>query len=139
MSTFRLLPALAALLLASGCTTLRYDDAPDPTTSSARTLAAAPATVCAAVLATADSMQLRLDAQTRTERGCVLDISRRPPWWLPGDDGERLRVSVAPQGEGSELLVFARRVAPGQVWLHSAAEQLLQASAERALAKRPGI
>lgn len=134
----RSIPAVAACaLLAAGCTTMTYDDLPGPTSSTSRTVAAAPAAVCDAVVATAADIKLTVDSRRERAGGCTLEVSRRPPNWLPGDDGERLLVQVDGDPAGARVTANARRVAPGQVWIDSVAGPLLDGAARRSVRGTP--
>lgn len=134
---YLLLPLTGSLLLLAGCSAMRYDQLPGPTHDTTRMLAAVPGKVCDAVAATAGEMKLYIDDRSDTPNGCMLELSRRPPAWLPGDDGERLRIHVTPAADGSRLIASSRRVAPGQVWIESVTGPLLAAVERRTVGAAP--
>lgn len=130
--------ATICCLLMAGCASLSYDQLPGPTHTQKTTLPAPAQRVCAAVPAAAAEAGLRAASAQTTPGGCIVDVRRDSPWWLPGDDGERLRVEVmagaasASGDDSSDVTVTSKRVAPGQIWLDRSDQALLSRLAAKA-------
>ena len=119
--TLKTLLVAAAMALQVGCSSLTYEQIPGPPQEARQELAASTRRACEVLPEAAASLSLIVETMVPGADGCMADLRRDAPWWLPGDDGVRLRVRVVPvsagQPERSLVVLAAKRVALGQVWI----------------------
>lgn len=114
--------------LQAGCASMSYEAIPGHAQETRGQLQATVQRVCEVLPQAATSLTLRIDSLTTLPIGCVAEARRDAPWWMPGDDGERLRVRVV-QSQDSQnsttVEIHAKKAAAGQVWVSSKAQDLL--------------
>ena len=143
------LAAAAALSGAlAGCASLDFDQIPGPRQQAQLEIPRTARRVCDVLPAAASSLQLVLrrassnlpagrageaggaDVLQPANGGCLAELAREAPWWLPGDDGVRLRVRVAPARTGGSPQALVgleiKRVAAGQVWIEADGQPFLK-------------
>ena len=112
---------------------MNYEQLPGPTRTAVSIIDAPAAKVCAAISPAVAQASLQLESLQNTANGCQAMVKRSSPWWLPGDDGERLKIEINQTAIGrTDIKVYSRRNAPGQIWVATNEANLLASISDKA-------
>lgn len=132
----------------AGCASLTFDQIPGPKQELRVEVPRTAQRLCDSLPAAAASLQLTVgrwsadlptppsvgsgngDVLKPLAGGCLAELAREAPWWMPGDDGVRMRVRVAPAAgdDASKAIVEmeVKRVAAGQLWIAADGQPFLR-------------